>query len=121
MVLFKTITYKEVSSDVNGSKPACDVTIPVALATTGTTKTYIVHFVWKPDYTVLYHDTDDKVIAKQAVEKGDPINKLNDGATVTVPSGSKFRGWLFQASGEEKANAATTVNEKEPEPLRLGH
>ncbi len=107
------ITYKEVASDVNGSKPACDVNIPVTLATTATTKTYIIHFVWKPDYTVLYHDTDDKVIAKQTVEKGDPITKLNDGETVTVPSGSKFRGWLFQANGEEKANDKTTVDKKE--------
>ena len=87
-----TITYKEVESDVNGSKPACDVTIPVILTATGTTKTYIVHFVWKPDYSVIYHDTDDKVIAKQTVEKGDAITTLNDGETVTVPSGSKFRG-----------------------------
>ncbi len=108
-----TITYKDVTSNVNGSKPACDVTIPVTLASSGTTKTYIVHFVWKPDYTVIYHDTDAKVIATQTVEKGDAITTLNDGETVTVPSGSKFRGWLFQANGEEKANVKTTVDKKE--------
>ncbi len=108
-----TITYKDVTSNVNGSKPACDVIIPVTLASSGTTKTYIVHFVWKPDYTVIYHDTDAKVIATQTVEKGDAITTLNDGETVTVPSGSKFRGWLFQANGEEKANIKTTVDKKE--------
>ena len=107
------ITYKEVASDVNGSKSARDVTIPVTLASTGATKTYIVHFVWKPDYTVIYHDTDAKVIATQTVEKGNAITTLNDGETVTVPSGSKFRGWLFQANGEEKANDKTTVDKKE--------
>ena len=30
-----------------------------------------------------------------------------------MPSGSKFRGWLFQANGEEKANDKTTVDKKE--------
>ena len=108
-----TITYTNVPSTVNGNKPACDVTIPVTLAATGKTRTYVVHFVWKPDYTVYYHNTDGKVIATQTVEKDDPINSLNDGAEVTVPAGSKFRGWLFKADGEEKAAKTTRVDVKD--------
>lgn len=107
-----TITYSRVDSQVNGGKPACNVTIPVTLTATGTVRIYVIHFVWKPDYKVVYHNTDGKVIATQVVEKNDPITTLDDGAGVTVPNGSKFRGWLFKYDGEEKANSYTTVDQE---------
>ena len=106
------IAYKSVPGTDNGGKPAADVTIPVVFK--GATAQYIIHFVWKPDFTVNYYDADGTTkVASQTVEKDAAIGELNNGSTVTVPEGSKFRGWLFNPKGDEKANDATVVtNEK---------
>lgn len=109
-------TYEDVASTANGTKPAEKVTIPVILAATATTEadtaSYIINFVWKPDYTVNYYDTDNKtVIATQSVEKDAAIATLNDGGKVTVASGNKFRGWLLNPYKDQKATATTVITE----------
>lgn len=103
------IEYKEIKSDLNGGKPNCDVTIPIYLD--NDTANYVISFVWKPDYVVNYYNTDGKLIDKKVVEKNAAIGTLNDGSKVTVPQGSKFRGWLFKVNGDEKASASTTVDD----------
>lgn len=108
-----TIIYESVESSDNGGKPAAKVTIPVTLtnaAGTSVTANYIVNFVWKPNYTVNYFNVDGEKIAEQSVEKDAAIGTLNDGSAVTIAEGSKFRGWLFKATGDEKASAATVVS-----------
>ena len=106
------ISYKSVPSTDNGDKPAADVIIPVVFKEA--TAQYIIHFVWKPDFTVNYYDADGTTkVASQTVEKDAVFGKLNDGSTVTVPEGSKFRGWLFKPRSDEKAKATTVVTDKE--------
>lgn len=106
------ISYKSVPSTDNGGKPAADVTIPVVFK--GATAQYTIHFVWKPDFTVNYYDADGTTkVASQTVEKDGVLGKLNDGSTVTVPEGSKFRGWLFKPRSDEKAKATTVVTDKD--------
>ena len=106
------ISYKSVPSTDNGDKPAADVIIPVVFKEA--TAQYIIHFVWKPDFTVNYYDADGTTkVASQTVEKDAVLGKLNDGSTVTVPDGSKFRGWLFKPRSDEKAKATTVVTDKE--------
>lgn len=108
------ITYTSVASDLNEGKPQTDVTIPVIL-TNGEQKdtaTYIIHFVWKPNYTVNYYDVDNTtLVATQTVEKDEPIGTLNDGTGVTVASGSKFRGWLLDPFKDQKATTSLVVSE----------
>ena len=106
------ISYKSVPSTDNGDKPAADVIIPVVFKEA--TAQYTIHFVWKPDFTVNYYDADGTTkMASQTVEKDAVLGKLNDGSTVTVPGGSKFRGWLFKPRSDEKAKATTVVTDKE--------
>ncbi len=106
------ISYKSVPSTDNGDKPAADVIIPVVFKEA--TAQYTIHFVWKPDFTVNYYDADGTTkVASQTVEKDAVLGKLNDGSTVTVPEGSKFRGWLFKPRSDEKAKATTVVTDKE--------
>ena len=106
------ISYKSVPSTDNGDKPAADVIIPIVFK--DATAQYTIHFVWKPDFTVNYYDADGtSKVASQTVEKDAVLGKLNDGSTVTVPEGSKFRGWLFKPRSDEKAKATTVVTDKE--------
>ena len=106
------ISYKSVPSIDNGDKPAADVIIPVVFM--DATAQYTIHFVWKPDFTVNYYDADGTTkVASQTVEKDAALGKLNDGSTVTVPEGSRFRGWLFKPRSDEKAKATTVVTDKE--------
>lgn len=106
------ISYKPVPSTDNGDKPAADVIIPVVFKEA--TVQYTIHFVWKPDFTVNYYDADGTTkVASQTVEKDAVLGKLNDGSTVTVPDGSKFRGWLFKPRSDEKAKATTVLTDKE--------
>ncbi|EFA44047.1 Pectinesterase [Hallella bergensis DSM 17361] len=106
------ISYKSVPSTDNGDKPAADVIIPIVFK--DATAQYTIHFVWKPDFTVNYYDADGTTkVASQTVEKDAVLGKLNDGSTVTVPEGSKFRGWLFKPRSDEKAKATTVVTDKE--------
>lgn len=106
------ISYKPVPSTDNGDKPAADVIIPVVFKEA--TVQYTIHFVWKPDFTVNYYDADGTTkVASQTVEKDAVLGKLNDGSTVTVPEGSRFRGWLFKPRSDEKAKATTVVTDKE--------
>lgn len=106
------ISYKPVPSTDNGDKPAADVIIPVVFKEA--TAQYTIHFVWKPDFTVNYYDADGTTkVASQTIEKDAVLGKLNDGSTVTVPDGSKFRGWLFKPRSDEKAKATTVVTDKE--------
>lgn len=106
------ISYKSVPSTDNGDKPAADVIIPIVFK--DATAQYTIHFVWKPDFTVNYYDADGTIkVASQTVEKDAVLGKLNDGSTVTVPEGSKFRGWLFKPRSDEKAKATTVVTDKE--------
>lgn len=106
------ISYKSVPSTDNGDKPAADVIIPVVFKEA--TAQYTIHFVWKPDFTVNYYDADGTTkVASQTVEKDAALGRLNDGSTVTVPEGSKFRGWLFKPRSDEKAKATTVVTDKE--------
>lgn len=106
------ISYKPVPGTDNGDKPAADVIIPVVFKEA--TAQYTIHFVWKPDFTVNYYDADGTTkVASQTVEKDAVLGKLNDGSTVTVPEGSKFRGWLFKPRSDEKAKATTVVTDKE--------
>ena len=106
------ISYKSVPSTDNGDKPAADVIIPIVFK--DATAQYTIHFVWKPDFTVNYYDADGTTkVASQTVEKDAVFGKLNDGSTVTVPEGSKFRGWLFKPRSDEKAKATTVVTDKE--------
>lgn len=106
------ISYKSVPSTDNGDKPAADVIIPVVFK--DATAQYTIHFVWKPDFTVNYYDADGTTkVASQTVEKDAVLGRLNDGSTVTVPEGSKFRGWLFKPRSDEKAKATTVVTDKE--------
>lgn len=105
----EAIDYTSVASTMNGDKPQTDATITVKLGEDEAR--YVIHFVWKPDYTVRYYDTDGtKLVATRAVEKGSTIGKLRDGSKVSVPEGSKFRGWLFKLGGDEKASESTIVS-----------
>lgn len=102
------ITYEDIPSTANGSKPEARVTIPVSLGTT--VARYIINFVWKPNYTVSYYSADGaKLLSRQTVEKDATIGTLADGSNVAVPAGSKFRGWLFKVGTTEKALPTTVV------------
>ncbi len=106
------ISYEQVPSSDNGGKPAAKVTVPVVLKED--VALYTINFVWKPDYLVNYYDTDGITkVGSQTVEKGTVVGALNDGSAVTVPDGSKFRGWLFKPKSDEKANSGTIVSDEE--------
>ncbi|MGI6242133.1 MAG: pectinesterase family protein [Prevotella sp.] len=105
-------SYESMPGTGNADKPAARVTIPVVL--NKDTALYIISFVWKPDFTVNYYDADGITkLTSQTVEKDAAIGTLNEGGTVTVPEGSKFRGWLFNPKGDEKASAGTIVTDEE--------
>lgn len=102
------IAYESIPSTANGGKPEARVTIPVSLGTT--VARYIVNFVWKPDYTVSYYSPDGTtLLSQQTVEKDAALGQLPDGSAVSVPEGSRFRGWLFKVGADEKATPATVV------------
>jgi pectin methylesterase-like acyl-CoA thioesterase len=106
------ISYESVPSTDNDGKPAAKVTVPVVL--NSETALYTIYFVWKPNFSINYYDADGTTkLTSQIVEKGAAIGTLNDGSTVTVPEGCKFRGWLFKPKGDEKANAGTIVADEE--------
>lgn len=63
-----------------------------------------------PSYTVSYLNADGTVVAKQTVKQDSAIGTLNDGSAVTVPAGSRFRGWLMTANGSQKVTEATTIS-----------
>lgn len=90
-----------------------DVTIPVTLTVGEETlvTNYTIHFVWKPDFTLTYFDADGKTqVGTQIVEKDATIGEFSyNDANVTVPSGSKFRGWLVSTVTGQKATTADVI------------
>lgn len=84
------------------------VTIPVTA--NGTTVTYVATFVFKPDYTLTYLDTDGTtVVGTQQVEKDAPIAAFQyAGSQVSVGEGQAFRGWFAAPSGLNNRKFATT-------------
>ena len=63
------------------------------------TATYKATFVWKPDFTLTYHN-GETIVGKQTVEKDAKIAEFayteND---LTIAEGKKFRGWAVAANG----------------------
>ena len=78
---------------------SCVATIPVVA--NNDTVTYVATFVYKPDYTLTYYNTDGKtVIGTQKVEKDATIGAFQfSAADATVAKGYAFRGWFKAANG----------------------
>lgn len=90
-----TISYEAQSDN------SCIATIPVSLD--GKTVKYKAHFIWKPDFTLTYYNTDGKELGTQLVEKDATIEAFKySESDVTVPAGKKFRGWFQKSFGDAK-------------------
>ena len=88
--------------------PSCKVTIPVTLA--GITINYYAFFVYKPDFTLSYIDTDGTVMGTQLVEKDAPIGQFDiDYATAKAEEGYKVRGWFVKRNGGKKYTTADII------------
>jgi len=85
-----TITYTTTGSGADAQTVAV---IPVSA--NGETVTYKITFVFKPDYTLTYINSDGStVIGTQSVEKDATIGQFAYGqADVTIANGYAFRGW----------------------------
>lgn len=90
------ITYNATSSDTTV------VTIPVTVS--GSTVTYTVYVVNKPDYTLTYFDSDGTTqIGTQTVEKDAAITAFAyNESNVTVADGYKFRGWAVSTGDNDQ-------------------
>ncbi|MBM6991967.1 MAG: pectin esterase [Prevotella sp.] len=96
-----TITY---ATTDNGTT----ATIPVIA--NGDTVNYIATFIYKPDYTLTYYNTDGTtVIGTQLVEKDAAISTFKYSATdANVADGSAFRGWFMAPNGSNNRKFDTT-------------
>lgn len=73
---------------------------------------YIATFVFKPDFTLTYINTDGSVIGTQKVEKDAAITSFDKTvADVTVADGKAFRGWFVEAKGGRKYFVEDVVTE----------
>jgi hypothetical protein len=95
-----TVTY---SADAS----RCVVTIPVVA--NGDTVNYIATFVFKPDFTLTYYNTDGTtVIGTQQVEKDAAIAAFKYAAAdATVATGMAFRGWFAAPEGSNNRKLTT--------------
>lgn len=67
------------------------------------TITYKATFVFKPDFTLTYYNTDGNVIGTQKIEKDATISEFAYTVKdVTVADGKAFRGWFKNKSGGRK-------------------
>lgn len=74
------------------------------------TATYMANFVWKPDYTLTYINTDGTTIGTQTVEKDATIGTFAyDVTNVTVAEGLKFRGWFVESDGGRKYTTSEVI------------
>lgn len=86
-------------------------TVLMTVESNGASVTYRLRVVYKPDYTLTYYDADGTTrLGTQQVEEDAPIEAfaVADGA-VTVPAGSKMRGWLLDTETGEKAGTGTVI------------
>ncbi len=71
---------------------------------------YKTTFVFKPDYTLTYYNTDGTVLGTQTVEKDAKIDTFaKTESDVTVADGKKFRGWCVSATGGRKFTTAEVI------------
>lgn len=93
-----TITYATTGT---GAQQKTVVTIPVTAG--GESVNYLATFVFKPDFTLTYYNTDGKVLGTQTVEKDAVISMFTqDFATATAAEGQKVRGWFVSQKGGRK-------------------
>lgn len=78
------------------------------------------------EVTVTYKDQNGKELGKKTVYEGDPIGEIPyTEADLTIPSGYKFRGWVYAnktkvkasdtVTGDVSVNASVTAIEQAPE------
>lgn len=98
------ITYESTSD--GGTKATITVTLGEETAT------YIINFLWKPDFTLTYINTDGTTIGLQTVEKDAAITAFAYGAeSVSVADGCKFRGWFAESDGGRKYTADEVITD----------
>lgn len=77
------------------------VSIPVTYG--DVTATYKLTVAQYPDKTLTYYNLDGTEIGKQTVEEQSPITEFKYGEKdVTVPDGTKFRGWFISTNSTKK-------------------
>lgn len=88
-----------------------DTTVATIVVTANSINTsYIATFVFKPDYTLTYYNTDGTALGTQAVEKDATIGTFAKTETdVTVAEGKKFRGWFVGEAGSKKYTTADVI------------
>ncbi|MCH5169506.1 MAG: pectin esterase [Prevotellaceae bacterium] len=103
-----TIIYKTTGEGINQQTVA---TIPVTA--NGETVNYVATFVFKPDRTLTYVDTDGvTILGTQDVEKDAAIgNFAVDYAKATAGEGQKVRGWFVNADGGRKFTTEDVITE----------
>src|SRR5574344_1480069 len=88
-----------------------DTTVATIVVTANSINTsYIATFVFKPDYTLTYYNTDGTALGTQTVEKDATIGTFAKTETdVTVAEGKKFRGWFVGEAGSKKYTTADVI------------
>ena len=94
-----TITYATTGT---GTEQKTIVTIPVTA--NGETVKYLATFIFKPDFTLTYYNTDGTTaMGTQTVEKDAKIATFEQDYTkATAAEGYKVRGWFVSAKGGRK-------------------
>lgn len=100
-----TVTYT-----TTGEGTAQQTVANIPVTANGETATYLATFVFKPDFTLTYFDTDGSEMGKQSVEKDAAITEFGiDYADATAEKGQRVRGWFVAADGGKKYSTADIV------------
>ena len=82
----------------------------------GKTLNYIISFVWKPDFTLTYYNTDGSELGTQKIEKDAAISAFAyTQKDATIADGYIFRGWFESTSsyGNRKWNINDVITTDE--------
>lgn len=94
---------KSTTYTTTGEGSAQQTAVAITVATNGDEVTYKATFVFKPDFTLTYYNTDGSKLGTQAVEKDATIASFQYAEKdVTVADGKAFRGWFVKADGGRK-------------------
>lgn len=100
-----------VAYDTTGEGVAQKTVATISVTANGDIMEYKATFVFKPDFTLSYYDTDGTtVLGTQSVEKDATISEFAKGESdVNVAEGKKFRGWFVEVDGGRKYTTADVV------------
>lgn len=102
-----------VTYETTGEGTAQKTVVTINVTANDKVSVYKATFIFKPDFTLSYYDTDGTtLLGTQLVEKDASIVAFGKGeADVKVADGKKFRGWFVAVDGGRKYSVNDIVTE----------